>query len=356
MTMMLVKFEAVKRALAEARSIDEVKQIRDKAETLRLCVKQQGGGLEMQNDMAEIKLWAERQAGELLREMEKAKGAAEVGWKTRSHDVTTLTDWGISKMQSHRWQLEAEVPPEVFERHVAETKAKKEELTSVGLRKLAKKLNREAERQATASNPTPSLASHRLICGDMAEAMPTLGAESIDAIITDPPYPREYLPLYGILAQEAARVLKPGGSLLAMAGQSYLPTVLKLMAVHLRYHWTLAYLTPGGQSPQIWPRKVNAFWKPVLWFVKGDYVGTWKGDVIKSNVNDNDKRFHDWGQSESGMARLVEKFTEPGQIILDPFVGGGTVAVVCERLGRQFIGIDIEQEQIDITLGRLRSG
>lgn len=197
------------------------------------------------------------------------------------------------------------------------------------------------------------LDSVRLICGDFAEVAQDLQADSFDAIITDPPYPKEYLHLYGLLAKEAARLLKPGGSLLAMAGQSYLPDVFNLMTPHLAYQWTLSYLTPGGQSPQIWPRKINAFWKPVLWFVKGDYAGNWHGDVFKSDVNDNDKRFHHWGQSESGIARLVESFTRPGDVVLDPFVGGGTTAVVCHNLGRRFVGIDIDAEQVAITRRRL---
>jgi site-specific DNA-methyltransferase (adenine-specific) len=96
-----------------------------------------------------------------------------------------------------------------------------------------------------------------------------------------------------------------------------LPDVIAAMGEHLSYHWTLAYTTPGGQSPQIWPRKVNTFWKPVLWFVKGEYDGDWRGDVVRSDAND--KRFHEWGQSESGMMRLVEAFTAPGELILAYF-------------------------------------
>ena len=84
---------------------------------------QQGAGLDMQDQCAEIKLRAERRAGEMLAEMDKNKGAQGVG--VPSHDVTapTLADLGLSKMQSSRWQAEATVPEELFERHVAETKA-----------------------------------------------------------------------------------------------------------------------------------------------------------------------------------------------------------------------------------------
>lgn len=193
-----------------------------------------------------------------------------------------------------------------------------------------------------------------IILGDLAEVLPTIPDESIDAIITDPPYPKEFLPLYKILAAQAGRLLKPGGSLLVMCGQSYLPEIFKLMAdSRLNYYWTFSYQTPGGQSPQIWKAKINTFWKPVIWFVKGDYKGDWHGDVIKSDVNDNDKKHHYWGQSESGMERIVKEFTQPGQTVLDPFVGGGTTAIVSLVHKCNFIGVDIKPESVETTKERV---
>lgn len=66
-------------------------------------------------------------------------------------------------------------------------------------------------------------------------------------------------------------------------------------------------------------------WKPVLWYVKGEYDGKWLGDVARSNVSDNDKRFHHWGQSERGMADLFDRVANQGDVILDPFLGGAQV-------------------------------
>src|SRR6266566_1314067 len=150
---------------------------------------------------------------------------------------------------------------------------------------------------------------------------------SIDWIITDPPYPRQHLSCFRDLSETAARLLRPGASCLIMSGQSFLPEVMQLLGEHLRYHWTAAYLTPGGQSVQLWERHVNTFWKPLLWYTNGDYDGDWVGDVCRSDPNDNDKRHHNWGQSESGMADIVQRFTRAGDIILDPFLGGATTGV-----------------------------
>ena len=207
--------------------------------------------------------------------------------------------------------------------------------------------------EPTVAEPATTGENYQLLVCDVGDLWREIEPGSVDWIITDPPYPREYLDCYEELAATAARILKPGGGVLAMCGQSYLPEVLDRMRRHLTYHWTLAYLTPGGQSPQIWPRKVNTFWKPVLWMTNGSYDGEWAGDVLGSDTNENDKRFHKWGQSESGMGMLFNRFTRPGQLVVDPFVGGGTCGVVALRAGCRFIGADNDSAAVAQTAARM---
>src|SRR5262245_41039716 len=117
----LVHFTQARKALQIAKTIDEVKAVRDKAECLRLYLRQVNESLEMQNDAAEIKLRAERRAGEMLKDGAEngdraVRGQAQI---EKSHDVTfkapTLTEIGISKMQSSRWQAIASIPEEQFD-------------------------------------------------------------------------------------------------------------------------------------------------------------------------------------------------------------------------------------------------
>jgi site-specific DNA-methyltransferase (adenine-specific) len=179
--------------------------------------------------------------------------------------------------------------------------------------------------------------------------------ESLDWIITDPPYGQDALPLYEDLAAWAHQKLKPGGNLAVLCGQSYLPTLCHLLSTHLTFHWCLAYLTPGGQAVHLWQRNVNSFWKPVLWFVKGTSDLWCVGDVARSAVNDNDKTLHQWGQSESGMLDLVERLTAQGETICDPCMGAGTTGVAALTLGRKFIGIESEEETYATAEKRLRT-
>lgn len=189
--------------------------------------------------------------------------------------------------------------------------------------------------------------------GDIELRCNELEPNSVDAIITDPPYPKEFLPLYDKLGKVAKRVLRPGGSLVVMVGQSYLIEILNMLSQHLAYQWAVSYLTPGGQSAQMWQRKVNTFWKPVLWFVKDVYDGKWIGDVAKSAVNANEKDLHEWQQSESGMFDLVDRFTKRKDVVLDPFMGSGTTGYASVMLGRNFIGIDISNDSVNTARERL---
>jgi site-specific DNA-methyltransferase (adenine-specific) len=198
--------------------------------------------------------------------------------------------------------------------------------------------------------------SFKLIHSDFRELADTFVDRygQVDYIITDPPYPKEFLPLYSDLSSFSDKVLKDGGSLICMSGQSYLPEVINRLSEKLCYRWCVAYMTPGGQATQIWPKKINTFWKPLLIFTKGEYKGDWTGDVCRSPVNNNDKSFHHWGQSSGGMIDIIEKFTYPKDLIVDPFVGGGTTGIACLKLRRNFIGIDIDKKCIETSEKRMK--
>lgn len=154
--MSLALWDKARTAIVEARSVDEVKDIRDKAEAMRLYAKQAGESLKAQNDIAEIKLRAERKAGELLRDMPKnegAKGSGSNQHEVRSHRVSApkLSDVGISHKQSSRFQAVAAVPDDAFEELIAETKAAEKELTTALVLK-TEKVIRQAENRAEKNN------------------------------------------------------------------------------------------------------------------------------------------------------------------------------------------------------------
>ena len=146
----LVNFDAAILAIEKAKSVDEVKAIRDKAEAARKYAKQAGVSLKGQNMLAEIKLRCERKAGEISKEMPRQPGKRTD--LTSQHDVNRLPtktemadDMGVPVMTLDRWELEAEVPEEQFEEHVEAIKAGEKELTSASVLRLAKKLRPKPE-------------------------------------------------------------------------------------------------------------------------------------------------------------------------------------------------------------------
>ena len=172
-----------------------------------------------------------------------------------------------------------------------------------------------------------------------------------DFIVTDPPYPKEFLPLYETLAKRANEFLKDGGLLIAMCGQSYLDVIYELMSQHLDYYWTACYITPGQPTP-LRNRQVNTTWKPLLMFTKKgqEYKGKIFGDVYTSDQNE--KTHHEWQQSESGMLSVISSICLPGQSIFDPFCGSSTTGIAAYKHGCIYHGIDLDKQNVDISNGR----
>ena len=117
MTDALVKLSQATTMLAEARSLPEVKGILDLAEAARTYARAAKLGLEATNYAAEIKLRAERKAGELLAELERGKTGPKLdsGLECNSEYRAVLTDSAIAPTTAHRWQEAASIPEPVSE-------------------------------------------------------------------------------------------------------------------------------------------------------------------------------------------------------------------------------------------------
>ncbi len=179
-----------------------------------------------------------------------------------------------------------------------------------------------------------------IITGDARELARVIPDESVDLIFTDPPYLREFLPLYGWLAETAARLLKPGGFVLAYCGTYWKFDAQKMLGGHLDYFWDFVN-KHAGMGSILWQRKVVARYKSILAFSKGkglprcNVVDLWNGSGA-------DKAYHVWGQDESTARYYISCFSAPGAIIFDPFVGGGTTPAVCKVLGRHYLAFEID--------------
>src|SRR6266700_6853055 len=107
-----------------------------------------------------------------------------------------------------------------------------------------------------------------ILTGDAQLLSSSIPDESIDLVFTDPPYQKEFLPLYGWLAKESVRVLKPGGFLLTYAGNVHKDKVILELSAQLEYFWD--YITVhAGMGSIVWNRKTVARHKSILAYTKG---------------------------------------------------------------------------------------
>ena len=182
-----------------------------------------------------------------------------------------------------------------------------------------------------------------IVTGDARELAAALPDESVDLIFTDPPYPREFLPLYGWLAETAARVLKPDGFLLTYCGNLYKDQVIAQLSAHMAYFWDYQTLDVSAATV-VWLRRTIARAKSILAYRKQgsgalprkNVFGVWSGSGI-------DKRYHDWGQDESTARYFIDRFLpKAGGIVLEPFAGGGTTAAVCRTWGWHYLAFEID--------------
>lgn len=191
-----------------------------------------------------------------------------------------------------------------------------------------------------------------IIHGDFRTGL--LGVEdgSLDLVFTDPPYDQEAAKLYADLAAAALPKLRPGGWLLAYSGQAHLPQVLSGMAASgLEYAWTFCCLHAGGDT-RFRKFKLHNGWKPIVAFYKPPLSVTW--DWFKDVVSGGrEKDSHEWQQAESEAAHFIEQLSSTGGIVCDPFCGSGTTLAAAKKLGRRWIGFEVEKEHVDTARLRL---
>jgi site-specific DNA-methyltransferase (adenine-specific) len=265
-------------------------------------------------------------------------------------------------------------------------------------------------------------ASHTLIKGDCIQILKYLPAESIDLIITSPPYCNQRQKAYGgvkaehyvewfmPIAQELHRVLKPQGSFIlnikerAIKGErhTYVLDLILAMRKH-RWLWVEEYIWHKKNSyPGKWPNRFRDAFERCLHFTKqkqfcmyqenvmvpaggwinhrlkylsqrdydrcrsqtgsnfGRNMSNWLGRewVYPTNVLNLATECSNTGHSAAFPIALPEwfirLFTQPRDLVLDPFLGSGSTAIACLKSGRASMGIEINPAYLQIASNRLR--
>jgi DNA modification methylase len=218
---------------------------------------------------------------------------------------------------------------------------------------------------------------NKIICGDCLDVMRDIPDNSIDLVIADPPYGAgkkfrndEYAKLSSFVDmhnKDISRVSKDG--FLVFCDFRALRLWLNAFSVYKLNNILLWHKELGGSGKRWFPRKTEY----ILWYVKHeDYYFCPPKTVATSNkmkgkqkkmtdlllipsINNMAKERcgHPTQKPTSLMELLISSLSKFDSLILDPFCGSGSTLVACKKLGRNFIGIDISQEYVDIANARL---
>lgn len=229
------------------------------------------------------------------------------------------------------------------------------------------------------------------ICGDAVEEMKKIPDDSIRLIATDPPYNLnknygnntdklvfdDYLEFSRKWLKEAKRVLTDDGTIYVFMGMRYISYIYSILEQELGMtfnSWITWFYTQGiGKTKGFSPRHddILMFTKDASRFVfnlddvrvpqkfyrsVNNMRGANPGNVWEFShmhyCNKNRKQ-HPTQKPEGLYERIILASSNPGDTILDPFVGSGTALRVAQQIGRNAIGIDINPDYIDMTNERL---
>jgi DNA modification methylase len=224
-------------------------------------------------------------------------------------------------------------------------------------------------------------ASVRLYLGDCREVLPLI--DKVDHVITDPPYEAE--------AHTLQRRVKRGGGVMEVEPLAFAPMdtdgrrVAAESLTRLSRRWILVFCQV--EAAPMWRASLEAcgaVYKRTCIWVKPDGMPQYTGDrpgmgyetVValhsagRSAWNGGGKHGvwtfpkgediganpHPTQKPQRLMEQLVADFTDPGDLILDPFAGSGTTGVAAKRLGRRCILIEKEEKYCEVAAKRLQQG
>ena len=203
-----------------------------------------------------------------------------------------------------------------------------------------------------------SLPINQIICGDALEVMADWPDGCVDLVLTDPPYPKEFDSVWDSLAS-SYRVLRNGGFCVTLLGHYQLPRVLDAMR-RGGYEFFWIATADNNNQPIMHGFKAKCCFKPCLIFRKGRGLpNRIFYDKFSLRMKTKDwqvsQDLHKWGQSKELFYEPMDSMSSAGDIVLDPFVGSGTVCEVAKMLGRNYIGIDIDEGYCETARMRIKA-
>jgi len=285
--------------------------------------------------------------------MSEGGGSGVSGHQNSDEAINTFDEIGKLSNLSHDTirkvkVIEEKSTPEIKEKLRSGESSIHEAYQQVKKNELQQKREDKKKKEEVAEIPKDI----KVLYGDFMVVGSEIPDNSVDLILTDPPYAREYLPQWEKLSLFAKRVLKPSGFLITYSGQLNFNEVIKILDNNLIYYWTFSLIHKGGNQ-LILARTILCGWKPILIYQKHPFkkLEFQVSDIIMGSGREKDT--HEWQQAEDELATLITHFTNPGDIIVDPFAGSGTTVIACYRCKRKPIGIEIDEGNFNAIKNRI---
>jgi hypothetical protein len=296
-------------------------------------------------EIAKARTWMRREFGGVIIRLKRLGALARRGRPRKTSDESTLSKTlkhlGISRNNSSVWQNWWRMPDGEFQKKVVEPVISK----ILYADKSGEREHRRREKQETLYGGNGIRVDSHIHVGDFRELSPQIiRPNSVPLVMTDPLYNMESLQSILDLEKESARILVDGGSLVFYVGHVILPDVIKMMGTHLQYFMTLATVFETGRYAILRKHGVVCKHLPMLWYVKGH-----RGDpqkLIDSAVVSRkaEKKWHPYGKAQSDAEYFIKHLTGKGGTVVDFFCGGGTTLVAAEKLGRKWVGFEIDRK------------
>ncbi|NER93520.1 MAG: DNA methylase [Symploca sp. SIO1B1] len=220
---------------------------------------------------------------------------------------------------------------------------------------------RQNRNQLEQGNLSPFL--NKIIHGDCIEVMRQMPSESVHLIVTDPPYGVRYKSrddrsimgddtfdwVYPAF-KEAYRVLKKNSMCFSFYGWQRADTFL--------YRWRKVGFRPISHF--VFTKRYSSKKGFACYHHESAYLLA-KGEVKQPSEPPTDvqpwrytgNRLHPTQKPVESLKTIIAAYSQPGDVVLDPFAGSGSTAVAARALGRFSIGIEKDQSYADIAQKRL---
>jgi hypothetical protein len=190
--------------------------------------------------------------------------------------------------------------------------------------------------------------------------MPLVG--HVDLVLTDIPFNvnLNYLSYsdnltdeqYGALCKEWFLGFKKCSDFfIVKAPTKTMPIVLPVFHEILGYVWSIIQHSPNAMTHG--PFNLSLY---TQYLVGGKLLGKRPNSDYFVNTRQEAKSLHPAGMPIYPIQKLIDWFTEPEHVILDPFLGSGTTLAAAKNRNRKSIGIEIEEKYCEVSVKRLRQG